>query len=208
MPSPLKSPSPAPHDPAAPRPAISDATHANGRTTRRRPLPDAQAIRAVAVPDLAPPYDDSEPVTQVTKPLHASNGTAVADPGGSSSPRPALITGAWPSQFAQVLSETLAGSRPASQLTPWTTEQARERISQLGPMLAASRQPKVRRVIITSPVPGVLEMTVIVDIGSRERAGAVRLQHPSPSAPSAVGQTQRATGPQPPAWLCTAVEAA
>ena len=52
----------------------------------------------------------------------------------------------WPSQFAQVLAETLAGSRPARQLAPWTTEQARRRIRQLGPMLATDQRPKVRRV--------------------------------------------------------------
>ncbi len=106
--------------------------------------------------------------------------------------QPMLATGTWPSQFAQVLSETLAGSRPASQLTPWTTEQARKRISQLGPMLAPRgapggrpprtampRRPRVRRVIVTSPADGVLEMTVIVDTGSRARALAVRLERSS-----------------------------
>ncbi len=184
MPSPSKSPS---------------------RAIARRPLPDAQAIRALAVPDLAPPFDDSEPArpsTQVTEPLPDGQGTTVAG-ASRSDPQPVPLTGTWPSQFAQVLSETLAGSRPASQLNPWTTERARERISQLGPLLAASRQPRVRRVIITSPVQGVLEMTVIVDIGSRSRAVAVRLERPSPATPPITGQSAR-----PAAWLCTAVEAA
>jgi hypothetical protein len=114
-----------------------------------------------------------------------------------------------------VLSETLAGSRPASQLTPWTTEQAREHISQLGPMLATSRQPRVRRVIVTSPAHGVLEMTVIMDIGSRSRAVAVRLERPSTAAEpvaakpvSSATSTAGATTPRRATWLCTAVEAA
>lgn len=118
---------------------------------------------------------------------------------------PAPVTGSWPSQFAQVLSEALAGSRPASQLTPWTTDQARKRISQLGPMLArpaAAHGPRVRRVIVTSPVQDVLEMTVIVDIGARARAIAVRLERPpDPNA----RRFQPAPGT---AWLCTAIEAA
>jgi len=46
----------------------------------------------------------------------------------------------WPSQFAQVLAETLAGSRPASQITPWTTERARAHIRRLGPLLAAGQR--------------------------------------------------------------------
>jgi len=175
------------------------------RAAARQPLPDAQAIRALAVPDLAPPFDDSEPArpsTQVTAPLPDGHGTTVAGT-SRSDPQSVQVAGTWPSQFAQVLSETLAGSRPASQLTPWTTERARERISQLSPLLAASRQPRVRRVIITSPVQGVLEMTVIVDIGSRSRAVAVRLERPSPATPPMTGQSAR-----PAAWLCTAVEAA
>jgi hypothetical protein len=205
MPSPSKSPSPAVQDPAAGQPASPVAPRRSRRAAARRPLHDAQPIRALAVPDLAPPFDDSEPArssTEASEPLPDGHGTTV--PGTSrSDPQRAQVAGTWPSQFAQVLSETLAGSRPASHLTPWTTERARERISQLGPLLAASRQPRVRRVIITSPVQGVLEMTVIVDIGSRSRAVAVRLERPSPATPPMTGQSTRA-----PAWLCTAVEAA
>ena len=144
------------------------------------------------------------------------------------------MTGTWPSQFAQVLSETLAGSRPASQLTPWTTEQARRRISQLGPVLAqrgvpgpsgpASRlggrppgqatapQPRVRRVIVSSPVQGVMEMTVIVDLGGRSRAVAVRLERPSPGDIRTRAQpgpyARRRQSPPAGGWLCTAIEAA
>jgi hypothetical protein len=128
-----------------------------------------------------------------------------------------------------VLAETLAGSRPADQITPWTTEQARRRISQLGPMLATAHRPRVRRVIVSSPASGVLEMTVIVGLGSHVRAVAVRLERASgqpPGEPSALGgsrnaqpaRTDRAYRPDSrgayrrPAgsaeWLCTAIEAA
>jgi hypothetical protein len=68
----------------------------------------------------------------------------------------------------------------------------------------------VRRVIVSSPVQGVIEMTVIVDLGDRSRAVAVRLERPSP------GDVRNSTQPgpyrrQPPpagGWLCTAIEAA
>jgi hypothetical protein len=95
-----------------------------------------------------------------------------------------------------VLAETLAGSRPASQLAKWTTEQARRRISQLAPLLAEANRPRVRRVIVSSPAGGVLEMTVVVGFGARVRALAVRLEHAA------------ATADSPASWLCTAVEAA
>jgi hypothetical protein len=117
---------------------------------------------------------------------------------------------AWPSRFAQVLAETLAGSRPASQIVPWTTQQTRRQISQLAPMLGASQRPRVRRVIVTSPTGGVLEMTVIVAVGDHVRAVAVRLErarpsaHPAGSVPGPHDRYRRRQGD----WLCTAIEAA
>jgi hypothetical protein len=79
-------------------------------------------------------------------------------------------------------------------------------------MLAAVRQPRVRRVLVTSPVQGVLEMTVIVEVGSRSRAVAVRLERSSPadedaSFPTADQPSPRARA-RPAGWLCTAIEAA
>jgi hypothetical protein len=141
-------------------------------------------------------------------------------------------TGQWPSQFAQVLAETLAGSRPPNQITPWTTDQAMKRISQLGSILATAHQPRVKRVILRSPADGVLEMAVIVGLGERVRAVAVRLEHsrqhePGDAVPSRTdsGLRQPITAPpspQPAApmaaassaaepwarWRCTAIEAA
>lgn len=90
--------------------------------------------------------------------------------------QPSPADGTWPSKFAQVLAETLAGSRPPDQIVPWTTDQARRRIGQLGPLLAATHRPRVRRILVTSPASGVLEMTVIVGVGPRVRAVAVRLE--------------------------------
>ena len=104
----------------------------------------------------------------------------------------------WPSQFAQVMAETLAGSRPARQLTPWTTEQARKRIRQLGPMLATDQRPRVRRVMTSAPAVGVLEMTAVVGFGHRVRVLALRLE-----LEQARGYRQAGTR-----WYCTAIESA
>ncbi len=211
-------------------PAVRAPGQQPGRGTRQRnrlaerPLPDAQAIRSRIVPEVAPPYDDvvqagSSPSGEVPGP---SGGGNALPPAGRAVAQATSATGTWPSQFAQVLSETLAGSRPASQLTPLTTEQARKRISQLGPVLvprrapggrppgpAAARGPRVRRVIVTSPVPGVLEMTVIVDMGSRARALAVRLERPPPPGDGHAAVNRRGqAGTRTDGWLCTAVEAA
>lgn len=86
------------------------------------------------------------------------------------------------------------GSRPAGQVRPWTTEQARRRIRQLGPTLRADQRPRVRRVLTSAPRSDVVEMTVIIGIGPRVHAMAVRLER--------AGQGRDLP------WLCTAIEAA
>ena len=108
----------------------------------------------------------------------------------------------WPGQFAQVLAETLAGSRPPRQITPWTTEQARRHIRELGPLLAVGHRPQVRRVVTSSPAADVVEMTAVVTFGPKIRALAVRLERNGAQG-ARPGRCAR-----PARWLCTAVEAA
>jgi Family of unknown function (DUF6459) len=179
---------------------------------RARPLPDAAAVRLVAVPDSAPPYDDGRAVTAAgladpPEPLRAPERTRTSSPGA---PAPGRNRGrggeaaaaGWPSQFAQVLAETLAGSRPQGQITPWTTEQARRLIRQLRPTLAAGPVPRVRRVLASRPAEGVVEMTVVVGCGPRIRALAVRLERDRPR------HAGHGRGASEAGWVCTAIEAA
>lgn len=124
---------------------------------------------------------------------------------------PAAPPDPWPSHFAQALAEALAGTRPPGQLTPWTTIQARKRITRLAPMLASPQRPRLRRVIASSPAPDVLELAIVINDGPRVRAIAARLErHPTPAPDQALAP--RATTAHPPApeprWTCTAIEAA
>jgi Family of unknown function (DUF6459) len=216
---------PAPDVPAGPAVVPILPTRVR-RPGRHAPLPDAVAVRRLAVPDPAPPFDDEIPaLTAGNEPIDAAAavpdaagqpdgqgacgteadsesdppprppGASGGQPGGAPRPDPG---GAWPSQFAQVLAETLAGARPAQQLTPWTTEQARKRIRQLGPMLATDQRPKVRRVITSAPAAGVLEMTAVVGFGPRVRALALRLERDQ-ARPYRQGSDR---------WCCTAIESA
>jgi Family of unknown function (DUF6459) len=105
----------------------------------------------------------------------------------------------WTSVFAQGLAEALAGSRPPRQIAPWTTEQARRRIRQIGPLLPSGPRPVVRRVLTSVPRRDVVEMTVIVGIGPLTRAIAVRLER-VPADPGRPGRGRP--------WLCTVIEAA
>jgi len=160
------------------------------------------AIRQVAVPLAAPPYDD-EPernggsATGGPAPPHRTSGATRPAAGSARGPRPARPQDAdplgWPSQFAQILAEALAGSRPVRQLTPWTTERARRQIRTLGPLLATGQRPRVRRVMTSAPASGVLELTAVVGFGSRVRVLALRLERDEAS---------------PGRWCCTAIDSA
>jgi hypothetical protein len=108
-------------------------------------------------------------------------------------------SGGWTSLLAQALVEALAGSRAPRQIAPWTTEQARRRIRQIGPLLPAGQRPMVRRVLTSAPGRDVVEMTVIVGIGPLTRAIAVRLER----APANPARPDRGRP-----WLCTVIEAA
>jgi Family of unknown function (DUF6459) len=180
--------------------------------TRTRPLPDAEAVRLVVVPDSAPPYDDGRAVMPAGHCAPPEPPRARERPGMPSPGAPApdedhgrggqAAAAGWPSQFAQVLAETLAGSRPQGQITPWTTQQARRLIRQLRPTLAAGPVPRVRRVLASRPAEGVVEMTVVVGCGPRIRALAVRLEQDGPRHAGS-GRAASAAG-----WVCTAIEAA
>jgi len=137
----------------------------------------------------------------------------VATPATGTPARRAPTTGgAWPSQFAQVLAETLAGERSAQQLTPWTTEQTRRRIRQLGPSLTSRQRPHVRRVMTSAPAPGVLEMTAVVRFGPAVRILAVRLESRALEGSALESRPLEgragAAGPPGGRWCCTAIESA
>jgi Family of unknown function (DUF6459) len=164
-------------------------------------------LRAAASGAAAAPASHADPEPPC-EPAIPGQGTMHRQPpaagqSGSNPPRRGQPAAAeWPGQFAQALAETLAGSRPQGQMVPWTTDQARKRIRQLGPMLAGGVQPRVRRVLTSRPTSGVVEMTVIVGFGSSVRALAVRLERDGPHG-ATPGRAARAAR-----WVCTAIEAA
>jgi hypothetical protein len=93
-----------------------------------------------------------------------------------------------------VLAETLAGVRPAHQLTPWTSERARRQIRELGPLMASGQRPRVRRILTSAPASDALEVTAVVGCGERVRVLAVRLERDRANVRGG--------------WYCTAVESA
>jgi hypothetical protein len=188
-----------PADPGRPaetasRPAAARAGQARARHARagQREQPGGQD-RAGGHDQAGDEQGEDQPGQE-----HRADDDAPLPPGRP--PRPA--DGAWPGQFAQVLVETLAGSRPPRQISSWATERARARIQRLGPMLAAGHRPQLRRVVAFRPASDVIEMTVVVSFGPRVRALAIRLEHSPP------GRALPGCQPGKARWLCTEVEAA
>ena len=168
-------------------------------------------VRLLKVPDAAPPFDDE---TSSGAPCGVADGELEPGPDAdASAPRspdvpgqpdasqaPVLrnafaSAGTWPHQFARLLAEVLAGSRPARQLMPWLTERARFHLRRLAPAFSSGHRPRVLRVLTSQPSSGVVEMSVIIAAGARTRALALRLE-----LDKLAGQHAR--------WLCTDIEAA
>ncbi|MCW2936990.1 MAG: hypothetical protein JWM19_7952 [Actinomycetia bacterium] len=126
----------------------------------------------------------------------------VAAPGAA----PTGPAGDWPARFARMLTEALAGSRPARQILPWTNRRARSQFDRLlrgfrGGTASADGQPRVLRVRTTRPAENVIEMSVIAGFGPRTRALALRLERATGGASDA---RYGASG----GWVCTDIEAA
>jgi Family of unknown function (DUF6459) len=192
------------------------SNHEPGRQAR-----PAGAIRRLTVPQTAPAYDDERDGYPAGDPSTSEGNAgspaiaAVAPPGPAAGSHdqpgqtktagdrlpgpgaPAPEPDGWPRQFAQVVAETLAGARPAHQLTPWLTAHARRRIRQLAPALATGQRPRVRRVMTSAPASDVLELTAVIGFGQQVRALALRLERDR-------SQSGRPGG----GWCCTTIESA
>lgn len=192
------------------------------------PPSELPALRLVEIPDAAPPYDCETHGSGCTAAGDADrarpgaeNPGAADSPGRPSAPgvpaapgvlraghaqlgaRPDAVstTGAWPRQFAQVMVEILAGVRPPSQIVPWTTDRVRRKIRQLSPLLVSDRRPRIQRIVVSRPSVSVMEMTVVVSVGPRSRALALRFDYVRARS-AAPGLPAR-----PARWVCTTIEA-
>jgi Family of unknown function (DUF6459) len=182
-------------------------------------------LRLITVPAGWPPYDCEThgaacPVAReaaTTNPHVSRQAPASATPPGPTAPlppppplsvlgqdrahdAPARQAIALPRQFAQVIVEILAGSRPLRQTVGWTTDRVRAQIGDLTQLLASDQRPRIRRIVTSQPTASVVEMTVVVTFGPRSRALAMRFEHmparqPTPGRPA-----------RPARWLCTEIE--
>jgi hypothetical protein len=192
---------------------------------------DLASLRVLKVPEVSPPFDPEVLPDDVLSSRGQAPAIVTGRRNGKREPAPAVCPDAastlsragdrassdrassdratpsdvsrddWPQRFARLLVETLAGARPARQIVPWTTERSRSHIRKISPALGGGQRPRVLRVLMSHPGPGVTEMTVIVGIGPRIRALAVRLEQ-------AARTSQPVRHQQPNRWICTDVEAA
>jgi len=116
----------------------------------------------------------------------------------------------WAHQFARLLAEALAGARPVRQILPWTSERARGHLGRLAPLFEGGQRPRVLRVITTRPTREVIEMTVVVGVGTRTRALAVRLEQAALhrlARPAEYATRAGASLAGAHRWVCTDIEA-
>lgn len=179
------------------------------------PLADElPALRLVKVPDWEP--FDGEPAAGPPGGSRdfLDSGARATDAGrvprvAGTKPREASIE--WAHQFARLLTETLTGARPVRQILPWTSERARVHLGRLAPLFGDGQRPRVLRVITTRPTREVIEMTVIVGLGTRTRALAVRLEQAELhrlARPAEYATRSGMSAASAHRWVCTDIEAA
>jgi hypothetical protein len=127
-----------------------------------------------------------------------TGGGAAGAPGA----RPPVREPPWAQKFAVLLAEVLTGARPTRQLVPWLSKRGSAQLHRLMPLFSGGHRPRVARVLTSMPCHDAVEMTMVVLIGPRARALAVRLER-------AVAD-DRATRPGSTVarWICTEIEAA
>jgi hypothetical protein len=195
-----------------------EAAPCSGNVGRSEPAERGlSALRLVPVPETGPPFDDDLPAGTPAAawpsgvdwgglgqgaPAHQAVARAAVTPGARSAD---TAEDGWPRRFALMLTEALAGARPLRQLFPLMTDRARAHLDTLMPLFGGGQRPRVQRVLMNRPTRDAIEMTVVVGVGTRTRALAVRLEWATP--PQRATRPQR-TGQAPQRWLCTAVEAA
>jgi hypothetical protein len=166
---------------------------------------DLSTLQLVEVPNFAPPYD-CEIHGAVCPAFDAP--ADVPDPEGawvavaSQASGVSGIAESWPGQFAQVMTEIVAGMRSVRQVAPWATDRVTAQIRGLIPAFTTGRRPRIQRIVTSRPAASALEMTVIVAFGPRTHAFAMRFDQ-IPARPGAPGLP-----PRPARWLCTALETA
>lgn len=173
-------------------------------TIEQAPTPDdLSTMQMMAVPDVWPPVACCPAVDPGSQP----SGRALADGGGG------VDEPAWPRRFAVLLAEALTGDRPARQIQPWLSQRASVHLGRLQPLFQGGQRARVQRVLTTQPAPDVIEMTLIVAVGPRVRALAVRLTTAPPEQRPGWRERRPARSPASsaatrPGWLCTDIEAA
>lgn len=170
---------------------------------------DLSAMHMLTVPDVWPPIESPSAAD-----LPSREPGGFADRGCGGRVDYADDAGhAWPQRFAVLLAEALTGDRPVRQVLPWLSQRGTVHLHRVLPLFCGGQRARLQRVMTTQPSPDVIEMTLIVAVGTRVRALAVRLTlaHPEQrpgwreKVPTRAPAPREATSAR---WLCTDIEAA
>jgi len=171
---------------------------------------DLSAMRLLTVPDVWPPID---PPPAAAAQCQRPTGSALVEQAGHRPGERGDGGHVWPRQFAVLLAEALTGARPVRQILPWLSQRGTVHLRRLLPLFSGGQGARVQRIMTTQPSPDVIEMTLIVAVGPRTRALAVRLARAEPTPPPQWRGKLPAPTTEPrsaasPRWLCTDIEAA
>jgi hypothetical protein len=169
---------------------------------------DLSSMQLLTVPDVWPPIESSPAAPECERPAE----TALAGQVGERPGEQADSGHSWSRQFAVLLAEALTGARPVRQILPWLSQRGTVHLYRLLPLFSGGQGARVQRIMTTQPSPEVIEMTLIVALGPRTRALAVRLARAEPTQPpqwrnklpARAAASRQATSTR---WLCTDIEA-
>ena len=185
---------------------------------------DLSAMQLLKVPDVWPPIDCppagapafqwptvAASAKQAGDQAGEQIGNRSGEHAGSRAGEQADGGNVWPRQFAVLLAEALTGARPVRQILPWLTERGTVHLYRLLPLFGGGQRARVQRIVTTQPSPDVIEMTLIVAVGPRTRALAVRLtrveQKPPPQWRGKLAARTAESRSATARWLCTDIEA-
>jgi hypothetical protein len=146
-------------------------------------------VAAYAVADADPPHEEGPPTRRHVRPLPPHRHQPVlrlvtapdGGPGGGTTvgtgrddlddplPRAGLLT--------RALLEVISGIRPAGQLAPWVSPAVLATLHRMvAGRITRPAPAALRRVLVSEPVPGVAEVTAVVQRGVRAEALALRME--------------------------------
>lgn len=136
--------------------------------------------RLAPAPSADTPYDEEYPrsrVSHVDSYVQGALALAFEEPEPQPVPQEPMVPGErWLRMFGQAFAEVLAGQRPARAIAAHVTPRTYAEILRAGRILDIEGPPFAAAPHVGVPIPGVIEMCLLIHGGARSRVLALRLE--------------------------------